>query len=156
MLDVHTENLTVSGRGRAVRVVISLVVTGLVVATTLWGSDDFFPFTPFRMYAFSADLDSSTGSTRVEAVDEEGERFKLTEDNTGFRRAEVEGQLDRFREDPSLLRFLAQAYENANPEAPEIVSVEVIIRRYDMEDGYKTGEVTETVEVAWTRERVDA
>lgn len=156
MQHVHTEKLEVSSRGRVVRIAISLVLTGLVVATTIWGSDDFFPFTPFRMYAFSADLDSSTGSTRVEAVDAAGERFKLTEGNTGFRRAEVEGQLNRFREDPSLLRFLAQAYENANPEAPEIITVEVIIRRYDMEDGYPTGEVTETVEVTWTRERVPA
>lgn len=138
--------------GRAVRVSITMVVLALVTATTLWGSDDFFPFTPFKMYANSMDLDGWVGSTRVEGVNTEGERFSLTEADTGFRRAELEGQKSRFIEDPSLLEYIAEAYENANPDEPELVTVEIIERRYRIEDGYETDEVIEVVEASYTRE----
>ncbi|WP_051815625.1 hypothetical protein, partial [Glycomyces tenuis] len=116
------------------RIAITLVVTGLVFATTFWGADDYFPFAPFKMYSFSHELDGWANSTRVEAVNEEGERFTLTEAATGFRRAEVEGQMSRFRDDPDLLQYLAEAYENTNPEKPEIVSVEIVVRRYRLPD----------------------
>jgi hypothetical protein len=138
--------------GRAVRVSITMVVLALVTATTFWGGDDYFPFAPFKMYSFSKELDGWAGSTRVEAVNEEGERFSLTERITGFRRAELEGQKGRFIDDPSLLQYIAEAYENTNPQKPEIVTVEIIERRYRLEDGHQTGEVVEVVEATWTRE----
>jgi hypothetical protein len=133
-----------------------MVVLALVIATTFWGADDFFPFTPFRMYAFSAELDGVTNDTSVDAINEEGERFALNQELTGFRRAEVEGQMDRFHADPSLLRYLAEAYENANPDEPEIVTVEIVVLSHHLEDGKQTGEVTRTVEARWTREGADA
>ncbi|WP_460499012.1 hypothetical protein [Glycomyces tarimensis] len=148
----HTQDSQISSAGRAVRITITLVVTALVVATTFWGADDYFPFAPFKMYSFSHDLDGWAKSTRVEGVNEAGERFLLSEASTGFRRAELEGQMSRFREDPSLLQYVAEAYESTNPDKPEIVTVEIIIRRYELEDGHQTGEVEETVEVSWTRE----
>ncbi len=155
-LAVDTQYAKVRPLGRAVRVTITMVVLALVTATTFWGGDDFFPFAPFKMYSFSKELDGWAGSTRVEAVNELGERFSLTEAATGFRRAEVEGQKSRFVEDPSLLEYLAQAYENTNPDKPEIVTVEIIERRYRLEDGHQTGEVTEVVEASYTREGADA
>lgn len=138
------------------RVSISMVVLALVTATTFWGADDFFPFAPFKMYSFSKELDGWAGSTRLEAVNEEGERFSLLESTTGFRRAELEGQKSRFIEDPSLLEYIAQAYENTNPDKPELVTVEIVERRYRLEDGYRTGEVVEVVEATYTREESDA
>lgn len=137
------------------RVTITMVVLVLVTATTFWGGDDFFPFAPFKMYSFSKELDGWAGSTRVEVVNAEGERFSLTEDATGFRRAEVEGQKSRFVEDPSLLEHIAEAYEDTNPDKPEIVTIEIIERRYKLEDGHQTGEVVEIVEASYTREGAD-
>lgn len=142
--------------GKAVRITITMVVLALVTATTFWGADDFFPFAPFKMYSFSKELDGWAGSTRLEAVNEEGERFTLTTAATGFRRAEMEGQKSRFVEDPSLLAHIAEAYENANPDKPEIVTVEIVESRYRIEDGYVTGEVVDVVEAGWTREGADA
>jgi hypothetical protein len=153
---VDTQYAKVRPAGRALRITISMVVLALVTATTFWGGDDFFPFAPFKMYSFSKELDGWAGSTRVEAVNEEGERFSLTEAATGFRRAEVEGQKSRFIEDPSLLEYIAQAYENTNPDKPEIVTVEIIERQYRLEDGHQTGEVVEVVEATYTREGADA
>jgi hypothetical protein len=155
-LAVDTQYVKVRPAGRAVRIAISMVVLALVTATTFWGGDDFFPFAPFKMYSSSMELDGWAGSTRVEAVNEEGERFSLTEAATGFRRAELEGQKSRFVEDPTLLEYIAQAYENTNPDKPEIVTVEIIERRYRLEDGHQTGEVTEVVEATYTREGADA
>lgn len=153
---MDTQYATVRPRGRAVRVTITMIVLALVTATTLWGADDFFPFAPFKMYSFSKELDGWAGSTRVEAVNEEGERFSLLESTTGFRRAELEGQKSRFIEDPTLLEYIAQAYEDTNPDKPELVTVEIIERRYQLEDGRQTGEVTEVVEASYTREGADA
>ena len=138
--------------GKAVRIAITAVVLALVTATTFWGGDDFFPFAPFKMYSFSKELDGWAGSTRVEAVNVEGVRFSLTERATGFRRAELEGQKGRFVDDPSLLCFIAEAYENTNPDKPEIVTVEIIERRFELKDGYQTGEVVEVVEATTTCE----
>jgi len=152
----HTQDAQISSAGRAVRIAVTLVVTALVVATTFWGADDYFPFAPFKMYSFSHDLDGWAGSTRVEAVNEEGERFTLTQAATGFRRAELEGQKSRFVNDPALLSHIAEAYENTNPEKPEIVTVEIIERRYRLEDGHRTGEVIEVVEASWTREGAES
>lgn len=134
------------------RATVSLVVLALVTATTFWGADDYFPFAPFKMYSFSKELDGWAGSTRVEAVNEEGVRFSLTQAATGFRRAEVEGQKSRFIADPSLLCHIAQAYEDTNPDKPKIVAVEMIERQYRLEDGYQTGEVVEVVEASTTCE----
>jgi hypothetical protein len=153
---VDTQYAKVRPLGRALRVSITMVVLALVTATTFWGGDDFFPFAPFKMYSSSMELDGWAGSTRVEVVNEEGVRFSLTEDATGFRRAELEGQKGRFIEDPSLLEYVAQAYENTNPDKPEIVTVEIIERRYRLVDGKRTGEVTEVVEASYTREGADA
>jgi len=141
--------------GKAVRVAITMAVLALVTATTFWGADDFFPFAPFKMYSFSKELDGWTGSTRVEVVNAEGVRFSLTESATGFRRAEVEGQKSRFVEDPPLLCYIAEAYENTNPDKPEIVTVEIIERQFELKDGYQTGEVVEVVEAATTCEGAD-
>jgi hypothetical protein len=149
---VDTQYAKVRPAGRALRITISMVVLALVTATTFWGGDDFFPFAPFKMYSSSMELDGWAGSTRVEAVNEEGERFRLTEAATGFRRAELEGQKSRFVEDPSLLEYIAQAYEHTNPDKPELVTVEIIERRYRLEDGHQTGEVTDVVEASYTRE----
>lgn len=126
-----------------------MVVTLAIVATTFWGSDDFFPFAPFRMYAFSNSLDGQVNSAYLEAVNSDGARFRLTENAIGMRRAEMEGQMARFRESPADLGFIADAYESANPDRPQLIQVDIVVRRYQLEGGKPTGEETETVEATW-------
>ncbi|THV38538.1 hypothetical protein [Glycomyces buryatensis] len=131
---------------------MTLTVVALCLLTTFWGADDHFPFTPFKMYSFSQDLDGWADSTRLEYINTEGEHFGVNDQTTGFRRAELEGQLGRFREDPELLAHLAEAYENAHPDRPEIVGVEIYIRWYEIKDGYQTGAEEKVLEVAWYEE----
>jgi hypothetical protein len=138
-----------SARGRQARVVISLAVGALLVIGTFWGSDDNFPFGPFRMYAFTNKPDGVVLSTRVEAIDVTGRRFKLSDQGSGLRRAELEGQLPRFQESPELLAELAGAYEQRHPDAPPVARVEIYRRSYHLEDGRPTGEHVDRLLTSW-------
>jgi hypothetical protein len=135
--------------GRRVRLAVTVVGGLLLIAGTFWGTDDHFPFGPFKMYANANDIDGIVRSARVEAVNVEGERFKLSDASTGMRRAEVEGQIPRFREDGDRLEAVADAYHARHPDAPELVLVEILQRRYQLEDGKPSGEVTEVQVAAW-------
>jgi hypothetical protein len=142
-----TERL--SPTGRRLRALVTVGGALLLLAGTLWGQDDHFPFGPFRMYAHSAKEDGVVRSARVEGVNAEGERFKLTDASTGLRRAEVEGQIPRFSQDGDRLRAVADGYRARHPDAPELVLVEILQRRYHLEDGEPTGEVTEAQLAVW-------
>jgi hypothetical protein len=137
-------------RGRAARVAATLLVGALLLAGSIWGGDDDFPFGPFRMYASVPDLDAPTRDTRVEATDDAGATVVLTETNTGIRRAEIEGQMDRFREDPALLGVVATAYARRHPRSAALSQVRIVVRWHDMKDGRPTGAWHDEVVTAWT------
>jgi hypothetical protein len=139
----------VSPTGRWVRTLVTVVGFALLVTGTWLGQDDHFPFGPFRMYAHSAKDDGVVRSARLEGVNATGERFKLTDASTGLRRAEIEGQIPRFRQDGDRLEAVAEAYHARHPDAPELVLVEILQRRYQLRDGEPTGEVTEGQVAVW-------
>lgn len=140
---------TLTKTGRAVRVTVTLVVVGLLVASALWGEDDHFPFAPFKMYAGAADPDAPTVDTRLEAVDAEGDEFLLNRLNAGVRRAELEGQRSRFERDPSLLASITDAYHKRNPQAPRLQEVRIVVRWHEVRDFEVTGEYDEEVVATW-------
>lgn len=140
---------TLPKAGRAVRVVITMVAAAALVAGTVWGEDDHFPFGPFKMYASAVDPDAPTRDTRVEAVDARGDRLLITPANTGIRRAEFEGQLGRLTRSPELLVTVADAYEDRNPQAPPLREVRIVVRWHEVRDFEVTGEWTEEVVATW-------
>ncbi len=146
---MNHRTIRLSAPGRAVRVAGTVLVAALLLAGTAWGGDDWFPVGPFRMFATVERPDAPVVDTRVEAVDATGRRFVLTEDGTGFRRAEVEGQLGRFEADPALLGGLAAAYAARHPAAPRIVGVRVVQRWYELRVGVPSGRYRETTPVRW-------
>ncbi|MFD0785078.1 hypothetical protein ACFQZ8_14325, partial [Micromonospora azadirachtae] len=91
---------TLTRRGRAARVGATALGLTVLLAGTLWGADDHFPFGPFRMYATSNPPNAPAPDTRVEGVDRTGAVVGLGEDATGIRRAEIEGQQSRYVADP--------------------------------------------------------
>lgn len=137
-------------RSRIARIAATLAMTAALIGTSLWGTDDLFPFAPFKMYSHSHDPDGWANSTHLILVNAEGDSFPIGDNDTGFRRAELEGQLSRFREDPSLLALVAEAYEDAHPDEPEIVGAEIRISRYELVDGERTGAETEELVASWT------
>ncbi len=140
--------------GRTVRVLLTLLGAGLLIAGSLFGQDDDFPFGPFRMYATTAALDEPVRDTRVTAVDATGTRLVLTDAATGFRRAEVEGELDRFERRPQLLSALAEAYARRHPGRPRLVRIDVVVRLHALHDGRPTGRYTDRTAVSWQAAQV--
>src|SRR3954467_898211 len=106
---------TLSRRGRTTRVAAAVIGFALLLAGTLWGQDDDFPFGPFRMYSTAPDPDADAPDTRVEGVDTTGRTIVLTEANSGLRRAEIEGQQRAYVDDPARLRQVAVAYAEKSP-----------------------------------------
>ena len=62
------ENLTT--RGRVTRLGATALGLVLLLAGTIWGSDDDFPFGPFRMYSTSSPPNAPAPDTRVEGVEQ--------------------------------------------------------------------------------------
>jgi hypothetical protein len=148
--EAEVERLTPGGR-RA-RLAAAAIVLALLLAGTVWGNDDSFPFGPFRMYSTRANPDTPVVSTRVVGLTATGEEVRLSGGEVGLRRAEFEGQLPRIHEDPSLLGLLADSYAERNPAAEELVEVQVVQRRIDLEDGQRTGDVTDRVLIEYQLE----
>jgi hypothetical protein len=135
--------------GRRIRLVVTLVVGGLLVAGTFWGADDDFPFGPFRMYAWTVEPDGTVHSSRLEGVDATGRRVDLSPATTGLRRSELELRLRRFQTEPELLGEVATSYQRRHPDAPPIVRVEVYRRHQRLRDGQPSGEPTDQLVVSW-------
>lgn len=133
------------------RIAVTLLLTIGILYGTLWGDDDDFPFAPFKMYGDSRELNEPVGDTQMFAVNEFGDEFRFTQDLTGVRRAEIEGQLSRFEADPSLLRFFAEAYETRFPDRPRVDEVSIVIEWIEIEEGEPTGQSTVEVIANWQR-----
>jgi hypothetical protein len=137
--------------GRRARLAATGVVAALLLLGTFVGDDDAFPFGPFRMYSTRDAPDGVVVSTRVEAVDSTGRVLVVPDTATGLRRAEIEGQVARFRRDPTLLAAISRAHDRLHPQEPSYDEVRVVEKRYVLRDSRPTGEETEQVVAAWTR-----
>lgn len=146
------EVLRLSPAGRRSRLAAVVVVLALVLAGTVWGDDDAFPFGPFRMYSTRNDPNTPVISTRAVGLTAAGEEVRLSGGQVGLRRAEFEGQINRLREHPELLGLIADAFAEANPDAPELESVQMVHRRLELADGKPTGDYTDTVVVEFDLE----
>jgi hypothetical protein len=141
---------TLSGRGRAVRVVVTAIGAVLLLAGTLWGADDDFPFGPFKMYSTAPGADADAPDTRVEGVDTTGRVVVLTEANSGLRRAEFEGQQQAYVDHPARLRQVALAYADRSPAAAPLRTVRIVIHWVDIENSRVTGTSHDETIVSWT------
>lgn len=140
-----------STAGRRARTGATAAVALLLLLGTAVGGDDAFPFGPFRMYSTRDAPNGSVLATRVEAVDSSGRVLVVPDTATGLRRAEIEGQADRFRREPALLAALSRAHDRLRPGEPRYEQVRVVERRYELRDSRPTGLQTERVVASWTR-----
>jgi hypothetical protein len=141
---------TLSRRGRAARVVVTAIGAVLLLAGTLWGVDDDFPFGPFRMYSTAPGPNEDAPDTRVEGVDSTGRTVLLTEVNSGLRRAEIEGQQQEYVADPTRLQQVAIAYAEKSPGAAPLKIVRIVIHWVGIEHSRPTGTSHDQVIASWT------
>jgi hypothetical protein len=152
--DASAEPQTVrlSRTGRRVRLTATAVLLALLLAGTVWGNDDEFPFGPFRMYSTRADPNAPVVSTRVVGLTAAGEEVPLSGGEVGLRRAEFEGQRFRIADEPQLLGLLAASYAEAHPSAPDLEVVQMVQRRFELVDGVRTGDFTDRILVEYDLE----
>ncbi len=134
---------------RRVRLLAALAVLLALLAGTFWGNDDHFPFGPFRMYSIANKPDGIITETILWATTERGERVQLGFGSFGLRRAEVEGQLARFEEDPSLLEHLATAYQRVSSEEVALEEIRLVQIEHHLRGGREVR--TESVVLAHWR-----
>jgi hypothetical protein len=139
----------VTAVGRRVRLVVAATLVALLLAGTVVGQDDDFPFGPFRMYATRQRLDGRTSWYRIEAVTASGEVVFVPGAAYGLRRAELEGQIPRFVDDPSLLGELALAFAARRPGEPPLVEIRLVRRSQQLTDGRPVGEPTDEDVAEW-------
>ncbi|WP_422738180.1 hypothetical protein ACN263_02300 [Micromonospora sp. WMMD729] len=140
---------TLTTRGRMTRLGVTALGLVLLLLGTFWGSDDDFPFGPFRMYATSNPPNAPAPDTRVEGVNSTGAVVDLDQNATGIRRAEIEGQQSRYAADPALLAEVADAYAERHPDAADLVEVRIVIRWHGIRAGRPTGQHTDETVVSW-------
>lgn len=136
---------------RRVRLIGTVAAVLLLLAGTAWGQDDHFPFGPFKMYSRATKTTGRITWPRLEAVDATGRARTVTAGDVGLRRAELEGQLPRFRRDPDLLGALAEAWHSRHPDRPALVEVRVVARSQPIVDSVPVGEPVDRLVVAWAR-----
>jgi hypothetical protein len=139
-----------SAAQRRRRSIAMVVVIGSLVVGTFLAQDDHFPFGPFRMYSIRNRLDGRIKGGRVEITTAAGRQVQLpiNPENFGLRRAEVEGQIDRFIARPELLGALAEAYETFNPD-DEVVQLRLYHQIFQLERGRPTDPVEEATIATW-------
>jgi hypothetical protein len=138
--------------GKARRIAATIVVSLALLAGTFWGNDRHFPFGPFRMYSIANRLDGRIRSAVVEVQTDEASAWvqARTPGDLGMKRAEIEGQVDRFVAEPALLRHLATAYERLNEKAT-VVAVRLRQETTMLRDGRPSGTVSIETLATWSR-----
>ena len=97
-------------RGRRVRVLLTFVVGAALLAGTLWGQDDDFPFGPFKMYSTRDNPNGQVSELRVQLLLQSGGVQDVTNASGAPRRAELEGRVADLSAHPAELAKLAPSY----------------------------------------------
>jgi hypothetical protein len=143
------EPVRLSARAVAWRLI---VVVGCLVALTVaqfTDTDDYFPLSRLSQYALAPGRDGVVKSTYILADNADGEqvRVPLNATGVGIGRAEVEGQLGRIIDDPSLLHAIANAWAQLHPDQPQYERLYLKRDVYQLVDGKPAGD-RETLELA--------
>jgi len=139
------EVVALTPRRRLIRLIVGAAILALTLSGTVFGDDYAFPFGPPRMYATRADPGAPVSSTRVVGLTYDGVEVPLSGGEVGLRRAEFEGQVPRLVDNPELLGLLALTYETNHPDAEPLAAVAIIVRRYELDDGMRTGSYVDDV-----------
>ena len=141
--------VTIFRTGLVVRVVATLLGAALLLAGTTVGTDDLFPFGPFRMYAGVNAPDEDAPDLRVEGMDAEHRTVALDEKATGIRRAEIEENRDRYVAEPGRLSLVAEAYRRRHPDAPRLTEVRIVVRWHEIRTSRPTGRYRDETVATW-------
>lgn len=132
-----------SRTGLVWRLGVTALALGVLVAGQVQDTDDYFPLGSLSQYGAPKDLNGTVRSVYLEGLlpgESDPVVIGLSHASTGVARGEIEGQLGRFVDDPSLLQSIADAYARLRPERPQ---PEVLYLRRSvtqLQDGHAVGE----------------
>ncbi len=139
--------------GKAGRALVLLALSALFLAGTTVGQDEWWPFSPWRMFSTSTDPNASVRSTLIEVRDAAAPAIwrpaPIEPDSVGLNRAEVEGRLDQISRDPGMLGTLAASHARLRPDEPAWIGVRVVVRHFLLRGGQPTGEHRNEVIAQW-------
>jgi hypothetical protein len=145
--DVRTLGpLAVAWRAGLVLVLGAGFVLGSVV-----GQDDWWPFSPWRMFSTSTSPHGAVVAMSIERRTADGgwEQAPLSPRSVGLSRAEVEGRVPQLTADPAMLGTLAATHARLRPDDPPWTGVRVVRNETVLADRRPTGEVRRTVIAEW-------
>lgn len=139
---------------RSVGAAAALVLLGTGQALD---SNDLFPFGTLSQYATARDMNGTIRSVYLTADTAQDEEvpIRLSQFDVGVGRAEIEGQLTRIVNDPSLLQSLADAYSAMHPDRPELLELQLMRSTRQLQDGYVVGEPELEQLATWTVQTTD-
>lgn len=131
-----------SRRGLVWRLGVTGVALVILTMGQLQDTNDYFPLGSLSQYATPRDLDGTVRSVYMMAETESGERVRvpLNPQGVGIGRADIESQLNRIVDDPSLLQAIANSWSELHPGADPYVKLYVMRSTHQLKDGIQQGD----------------
>lgn len=134
---------------RSWRLGVTAVFAGALLYGSAHGTDDMFPFGPFRMYAGYYSPNGVITSNDVYARTAAGQVLIPTAGDIGLARGDIEGELERYVDDPDQLEELAEVYHHLHPAASPYVAMWIRQKRWQLRDRAVVSEKTVTI-ASWS------
>jgi hypothetical protein len=128
-------------------------LTTLFVLGSVVGQDDWWPFSPWRMFSTSTPPSGAVVAMALEVQTADDAAWRptgLTPWNVGLNRAEVEGRIPQITSRPSMLGTLAQSHARLHPHDAAWTAVRLVRHETVIVDREPTGEVRTSEVAVWT------
>jgi hypothetical protein len=149
----EAEPIRLSPLGRAWRVVLVLLLTAGFLAGSVVGQDDWWPFSPWRMFSTSTAPSASVVSLRIDVqsgADRSWQPASLNPHTVGLNRAEVEGRIPEITSHPEMLGTLAHSHSRLRPDEPAWRAIRVVRHEVQLANRAPTGVVRDTTLAQWS------
>ncbi len=134
------------------RLVVTLLAFGTLVVGQIQDNNDLFPLGTLSQYATARDMNGTVAALYLMADMPGGTeqvRVPMDQDWIGVGRSEVEGQIFRIIDNPSLLQALANAHAELRPNDAQPVALYLMRSTIHLRDGREYGEREIETLVEW-------
>jgi hypothetical protein len=148
----EVETLRLRPWARSWRLLLLLALAALFAAGTAVGTDNWWPFGPWRMFATSTAPSGSVVALKIEVQADGGSTWlpaDLTPTSVGLNRAEIEGRVPQMTANPSILGTLITSHAQLRPHEPAWQAIRVVRSEVLLAHGAPTGKTRDTTLVAW-------
>ncbi|WP_413451127.1 hypothetical protein AA0Y32_00465 [Georgenia phoenicis] len=146
-----TEVKRLSPTGVAVRALATVAALGVLAFGQVADTNDLFPLGTLSQFATARDLNGTVRSTYLlaDTATESGQRIAMNKQTIGVARAEVEGQLQRIRDNPELMQSLIDGYAALKPDREPIRTLYLMRSVQQLENGLVVGEPEHVELLRW-------